>query len=340
MMKVSVIIPCYNAADYIDACLTSLLAQSMDDFEAIVVDDGSLDETLSIVRAFERADARVRVLMQNNAGVSAARNRALDAARGEWVTFLDSDDILPVHALRTLLAVADAQTDMVVGAHECFGKDGKHTVRPDTNWPTKPTQARRHAVALRLIEGDAVLNIMCGKLIRRSLIEREGLRLAEEITVAEDALFNLEAALLSRNIVYVDETVYRYRMHDGSKMHTQTKGALAIHTPWLRGMRAMLVRRGLLEMYFPAYLDSVVLRLYKDSGVFGVVTSFKRAALPLLNVRELDVSKLNLHGRLLRILCLSGTYPAIYPLVLPFQILRRKLSAAVQFCREYRRAES
>lgn len=333
-MKLSVIIPCYNAEKYLAPCLSSVLSQEMADFEVILVDDGSSDGTLAEAERFARHDARVRVLTQENAGVSAARNRGLDAARGEWVTFVDADDLLPEGAFSALLGAAGDDVDLVVGAHETFDDAGeREIVRPETDWPQKRGEARRRAVALRLIEGDRVLNIMCGKLVRRALVEREGLRLAREVAVAEDALFNLEAALLSRGIAYVDEPVYRYRMHAGSTMHTQAKETFAVHEPWFTAMRAMLSRRGALEAYFPALLDSVALRLYKDGGVGGVMRGFNSRAVPVLRPRELRADRLSPRGRLLRALCLMGLYPAVYPLIYPAQVARRKLCEAANALR-------
>ena len=333
-MRLSVIIPCYNAGKYLAPCLSSVLSQGMADFEVILVDDGSSDGTLAEAERFARRDARVRVLTQENAGVSAARNCGLDAAKGEWVTFVDADDLLPEGAFATLLGAAEDDVDLIVGAHETFDDSGeREVVRPETNWPQKRGEARRRAVALRLIEGDRVLNIMCGKLVRRALVEREGLRLAREVAVAEDALFNLEAALLSRGIAYVDEPVYRYRMHAGSTMHTQAKETFAVHEPWFAAMRAMLSRRGALEAYFPALLDSVALRLYKDGGVGGVMRSFNSRVVPVLRPRELRSDRLSPRGRLLRALCLTGLYPAVYPLIYPSQVARRKLCEAANALR-------
>ena len=105
-MKVSIIIPCYNSASYLGACMDSVLAQTMDDFEAILIDDGSRDDTLAVARRYAGQDARVRVLSQENRGVAAARNLGLAQARGEWVTFVDSDDLLPPNALETMLSGA------------------------------------------------------------------------------------------------------------------------------------------------------------------------------------------------------------------------------------------
>ena len=305
--------------------MASVLAQDMADFEVILIDDGSPDNTLALAQAVAGRDARVRVLSQENAGVSAARNRGIDEARGEWLTFVDADDLLPEGAFSALLAAAGDEADMVVGAHETFGDGDARVVRPGTKWMDRRGEKRRRAVALRLIEGDEVLNIMCGKLIRRELVAREGLRLAREVAVAEDALFNLEAALCAREIAYVDTPIYRYRMHAASKMHTQTRSQMDMHEPWLRATRAMLARRGVLETYFPALLDSAALRLYKDGGVAGVMRGFHLRVVPLLRPNELDARKLSFGGGILRTLCLSGAYPIVYPLIWPFQVAARKL---------------
>ena len=324
-MKLSVIIPCYNAGAFVEDCMASVLAQDMADFEVILIDDGSRDNTRLLAEAIVQKDERVRVLFQENAGVSAARNRGIDEARGEWLTFVDADDLLPEGAFSALLAAAGDEVDMVVGAHETFGDGESRVVRPQTRWMDRRGERRRRAVALRLIEGDEVLNIMCGKLIRRELVAREGMRLAREVAVAEDALFNLEAALCARGIAYVDEPVYRYRMHAASKMHTQTLSQMDTHEPWLLAMRAMLARRGMREAYFPALLDSAALRLYKDGGVAGVMRGFNARVVPLLRPGELDKRKLSFAGKALRALCLSGAYPAVYPLIYPFQVAVRKL---------------
>lgn len=328
-MKVSIIIPCYNSEAYLGACMDSVLAQTMKDFEAIVIDDGSADGTLALARAYAGRDARVRVLAQENRGVAAARNQGLAQARGEWVTFVDSDDLLPADALDAMLSGAEEDVDMVVCAHETFGESGPpHTVIPHTRWMDGRGEAQRRAAALRLIEGDSVLNIMCGKLHRRALIEREGLRLRTGVKIAEDALFNLEAVLCGRRIAYVNRVAYRYRMHGASAMHAQAAGEMQRHRLWLLAMRDMLLRRGQMEVYFAAYVDSAALRLYKDGGVPGVVRRFNADVLPLLPLDGLDRAKMTRGARMLWRLCRSGAYPRVYPLIYPAQVLRRKLGEA------------
>ena len=91
-MKLSVIVPVYNVAPYLRECLDSLLAQTCADWEAVCVDDGSTDGSGAILDEYAANDPRFRVIHQKNAGVSAARNAAIDVAKGEWIAFLDADD--------------------------------------------------------------------------------------------------------------------------------------------------------------------------------------------------------------------------------------------------------
>lgn len=328
-MKVSVIIPCYNSGKYLAACMDSVLAQTFGDFEVILIDDGSQDDTLQIARSYAAQDTRVRVLAKENGGVSSARNLGLEHAGGEWITFVDSDDLLPADALASLLSGADDGVDMVVCPHETFDEnDRREVVIPETRWMDLCGEAQKTAAALRLIEGDSVLNIMCCKLHRRALIQTHGLCLRQGVKIAEDALFNLEAVLCGRGVAYVNRVAYLYRTHSASAMHALPGGEMQRHRPWLLAVREVLEKHGRLEQFFAAYLDSAALRLYKDGGVGGVIRGFNRDVLPLLAVGQLRKKHMTMRTRLLAALCRTGTYPAVYPLIYPVQVLRRKLSAA------------
>ena len=106
MTRISVIVPVYNADLYIKDCIESILRQSFRDFELILVDDGSLDRSGEICDAYEKKDSRIRVIHQTNQGQAAARNHAIKIAKGEWVCFVDSDDLIHPNMLKSLLHAA------------------------------------------------------------------------------------------------------------------------------------------------------------------------------------------------------------------------------------------
>ena len=108
MKLVSIIIPIYNAEESIKACLESIFAQDYQRFEVIAIDDGSTDGTPAVLDNCKQADGRVKVIRQMNAGVSAARNRGIDASSGDYVTFVDCDDtLLPNHISNLVNSISD-----------------------------------------------------------------------------------------------------------------------------------------------------------------------------------------------------------------------------------------
>lgn len=112
-LGVSIIIPAYNAAETISATLESVCLQTFSNWEAIIIDDGSSDETAAIATSFAKQDARIRVVSQPQMGVSAARNTGIDLVKFDWLLFLDADDwILPSHLEQlTTILISDPQLD-------------------------------------------------------------------------------------------------------------------------------------------------------------------------------------------------------------------------------------
>ena len=107
MPRVSVVVPVYNVEEFLETCLDSLAAQTFEDFEAILVDDGSTDRSGEIVQRYADRDPRFRVDTQANGGLSKARNTGADEAKGEFLVFLDSDDALPPNAYELLVGALD-----------------------------------------------------------------------------------------------------------------------------------------------------------------------------------------------------------------------------------------
>ena len=119
-VKVSIIIPVYNSEEYLDACVAGILKQDMTSYEVILVDDGSTDSSPLICDRLSSTDSRFRTIHKSNGGVSSARNAGIALAQGEYVTFIDSDDILAPGALKALVEATAGSPDLVVGGFDIY----------------------------------------------------------------------------------------------------------------------------------------------------------------------------------------------------------------------------
>ncbi|MDR3050107.1 MAG: glycosyltransferase [Oscillospiraceae bacterium] len=224
-MKISVVVPAYNAQDTLTACLASLLAQSLDDMEIIVVDDGSTDDTVAILDGLAAAHARIRAFHQPNGGGSVARNRGLDEARGDYITFVDADDVLE-ECLASLHSEAVAQDADVL----FFGWIEQGKVRREHPWPPEAAGYWDSAGIGPWLPRCAVSLSACCKLYRRALLA--GLRFTPGVAIAEDMLFSIQAIGRAARFAVAPQAFYAYVQRGGSAIHRYRpdRAALALRT--------------------------------------------------------------------------------------------------------------
>ncbi len=110
-INVSVIIPIYNAEKYLDECLSSVAGQTYSNFECVMIDDGSKDSSAEIAKSYAARDGRFKYFYQDNAGVSAARNYGIDVCKGEYIVFVDSDDVISPHSVKWLTDMKEKYPD-------------------------------------------------------------------------------------------------------------------------------------------------------------------------------------------------------------------------------------
>ncbi len=209
MPAVSVITPAYNAAPFIAETIESVRAQTFDDWELVIVDDGSTDATNDLIAEYRERDGRIRLLHQANAGPSSARNHAMRAARGAFFAFLDSDDVWDPEYLERQLAVFRdyPDTHLVTGVARFRGGagDGK---------PMRPFVSGYPLLSLRdMIADDAAVFIMT--LFRREVFEATG-GLDESKWRSEDYDFWLRAATAGFIFRRNPQPLGRYRVREGS----------------------------------------------------------------------------------------------------------------------------
>ncbi len=205
MKKVSIIIPIYNAAAWLHECIDSILSQSFQDFELLLIDDGSIDNSGEICDWYHQKDGRVFVLHKENSGVSDARNDALENASGEWLLFVDADDILLPNALTVLYNAAILnRVDVVLG--------GSNVIVNNKEYPYHHYD---------LLKSDNVINYMnhpalWSYLIRASIIKKNRIRFISGLAYSEDTIFLATIAIKANGIAYIPECVYIYRRNDTS----------------------------------------------------------------------------------------------------------------------------
>ena len=218
--KVSIIVPVYNVAAYLPACLESIRVQTWREIEVILVDDGSTDESLSLCRAAAERDARFRVIHQQNAGVSAARNAGLAAATGQYLQFVDGDDRLLSNATEVLVhAALSTGTDLVIARF--YRVSGQRQALQGHIRGRRVLTRTEFAEEMVKAPANCYYGVLWNKLYRRSIVEAHQLRCPEELSWCEDFLFNLEYIKYVRLVAAVPEPVCCYIKREDSLVMTQ-----------------------------------------------------------------------------------------------------------------------
>lgn len=208
MAMISIIVPVYNVEQYLSRCIDSILNQTFTDFELLLIDDGSPDKSGEICDEYALKDSRIRVFHKDNGGVSSARNLGLDNANGEWIYFVDADDMLYKDALETLFSRASNNIDSVIGGFTRFGANIKDIKVDDIEavWCYKKALLDFYHPIYQYNNW-----YLWNRLFRHSIINNSNLRFNEDIYFKEDGLFVVKFLCMSKQNVYVTtKPVYKY----------------------------------------------------------------------------------------------------------------------------------
>ncbi|MBM6999155.1 glycosyltransferase [bacterium] len=212
---VSIVIPVYNAERSLERCARSVLDQDFRDFQLLLVDDGSTDRSPAICDELAAQDPRVHVIHQANAGVSAARNAALDQARGEFVQFVDADDWLTPDATGKLVAAArEHDADLVIA--DFYRVVGDLVARKGSIDVDATLTPEQFGDCMLESPADFYYGVLWNKLFRLDVIQAHHLRMDPQISWCEDFVFNLEYVLHAHRIYPLREPVYYYVKTEGS----------------------------------------------------------------------------------------------------------------------------
>lgn len=214
-VKISVIIPVYNAADFLSRAVGSVLMQEFDDFEVILVDDGSTDGSAWICDELADKDERVRVIHKENGGVSSARNAGLDAANGEFVMFVDADDAITDGSLEQMYY---ANSDFVLaGFEKVLDRKIFESYSPSDSSAYHGTgEICNFFDKVLPLHNTYILNSACFKLFRRSLLVENGVRFVDGLSFAEDKIFVMSFLRYAEKVRTVAFVAYTYFIRSGS----------------------------------------------------------------------------------------------------------------------------
>ncbi len=206
-MRLSIIIPAYNAGKYLERCVGSCEEHSVpqDEFEIIVVNDGSKDNTLEVAESLADKYTNVRLFSKENGGSSSARNMGLDHAKGDYITFVDSDDYLLPDKLAAVLSVAENnKLDLCIFNFKVMSHDGSSV---DTDNPLK--KGKIYNCEDASIQGYQV-GSACGKLYLRKMLESNNIRFRTDIIFGEDSYFSFQVLMKCGRIMNADVCGYVY----------------------------------------------------------------------------------------------------------------------------------
>lgn len=258
MPKLSVIVPVYNTEQYLRECIDSILAQTFTDFELILVDDGSTDRSGVICDEYANKDKRIRVIHQENGGVTRARKAAMRIAEGNWISFIDADDWVSPAMFDTMLEKISTSEAQIVICDAVLDFSNESQVAGNLaheGYYDKEAMGQKiYPTMLMNFEHrrPGMPGWLCNKIFEKSLLEKVFWSVEDSFVFSEDALC-CYAALLESASIYVFRTpLYHYRQHTGSAMH-QYNGAKRYRNL----LESYKAHKDMLMLHGPAYLDQL-----------------------------------------------------------------------------------
>lgn len=226
-VKVSIIIPVYNVEKYLEQCLKSVINQTYSNIEILLIDDGSPDSSPTICDSYAQKDNRIRVIHQENAGVSVARNKGLDLATGEYVYFLDADDWIEENAIEVMVSALKEEALDCLGFGFVKEFDNISQIQKNEIWETTTYKEERYDVvyhrSIGFVNADMhhfhtmnAFAVIWSKLYKKSIIDAHGIRFPDikQLGSFEDGLFNIHFFRHAKNFKFLDASLYHYRKNN------------------------------------------------------------------------------------------------------------------------------
>jgi len=218
--KLSIIIPVYNTGKYLRQCLDSVINQTYHNLEIICINDGSIDNSLNILKEYGQTDNRIKIYSQTNKGVSSARNKGIELSTGDYITFVDSDDYLDLNVYeKTMEIIIENNADIV----------NYNIIEEEINGVEQRIYDLPYKIfindSFNAMQGHGILPAVWVKIFKKKLLIDNNIIFSEDLDFGEDDLFRLEAFSVSQKIITIPNVYYhyRYRYNSLSKNVTDEK---------------------------------------------------------------------------------------------------------------------
>ena len=290
--KISIIVPVYNVEKYLEECIKSLVSQDYENYEILLIDDGSTDSSYKICQQYSRKYQNVRTYKQKNQGVSVARNKGIELSNGKWICFVDSDDYVDSKMLSTLYSIIKNEGCEIAITPPIM--DFRQQKIPASIFGKKITFTKKNKQKL-------LLNIICrqyhsakktyigaggpwAKMYNREFLIKNQLTFKVGLQRMQDVIFNLYAMSLAKKVVYQNNFLYHYRINYNSSTIKFNKNIFITFSNVLEEMYKFDEKHELEEAIF---LKTVLLYIegsrigivHKDnpSGLFAKIKELKKA---------------------------------------------------------------
>ncbi len=272
-IKVSVIMPIYNAHDYIKPAMDSVLYQTLSDIEVICVDDGSTDLSLNILKEYQARDSRVRIVTETNAGPALARNNGMRRARGEYIAFLDADDFFEPNFLEALYGIAKRDNlDIAIARYDIYNtrrsrfEPVPRTEHSDIYLPGKATSKNEHPDHILMSTVGSAWN----KLFKRSFVVDKQLSFLTDVRMYEDVYFVVTAMSLAERVGKVFDVLIHHRIHSEQSRAKMFKKYYYQIPVVYRKIKDFLMQNGMYAPLSVSFLNLSASRCYK---IFNLLSS-------------------------------------------------------------------
>lgn len=236
MINISIVVPVYNAEKYLELSIDSVLSQSYQAWELILVDDGSNDGSGAICEKYASEDPRIKVYHTVNQGVTAARSYGVEESAGEWICFLDADDTLANDALRVMMKKSDG-CDIVIGNKQIIS--GKEVT---DEWMNRSDDQLQPVEFLNGLIRNEISQYITGRMFRKALFDNGTIHIPRELIMAEDFIMNVQLGNKAKRVAIIQDMVYDYHVYGESVSHTfrtsldyESKFCHCLHSALLEG---------------------------------------------------------------------------------------------------------